>query len=70
MSKAIAEVFADAKHAPTSFEPEDWIGGFQFARAAIAERLADRLARMDASFDKAKFLEQCDVVGDEESEEA
>ena len=38
MSKAIAEVFADAKHAPTSFEPEDWIGGFQFARAAIAER--------------------------------
>jgi len=68
MSKAIAEVFAEAKDAPTSFEPEEWIEGFQFARAAIAERLAGRFARMDASFDKDQFLKLCDIGAGEEAE--
>jgi len=67
MSRSIAEVFAEAKDAPTSFEPEDWIEGFQFARAAIAERLADCLARMDASFDKAQFLKTCNIGEVEDS---
>lgn len=63
MSKAIAEVFSDARHAPTSFEPEQWIEGFQFAREAIAHRLAQLFERMDASFDKQEFLKLCDLEG-------
>jgi rubrerythrin len=65
----IAGVFRDAKDAPTSFEPEEWIEGFQDARSMIAERIALRFKDLPG-FNEATFLLACDVaMSDEERAE-
>ena len=40
ITELIARVFKDAKDAPTSFEPEEWLEGFEDGRKIIAERIA------------------------------
>lgn len=60
----IAKVFSDAEDAPTSFEPEEWIEGFQYARSAIACRIALELG-MEGE-DKDQFLTACGIPEDEE----
>lgn len=37
----IAKIFADAKDAPTSFEDETWLEGFEDGRQIIAYRFAE-----------------------------
>jgi hypothetical protein len=44
---AIAGIFADAKDAPTSFEPEEWLEGFEDGRGMIAHRIALALPEAD-----------------------
>lgn len=58
----VAKVFSDAEDAPTSFEPEQWIEGFQFARSAIACRIADELGLVDEARDQ--FLTACGIPED------
>lgn len=54
----VAETFAAAKEAPTSFEDEQWLEGFEAARRMIAERLA---AALDDD-DRESFLQSADVA--------
>lgn len=57
-SAQIAKIFADAKDAPTSFENEDWLEGFEDARQIIAFRFASTLFPDDVKAQR-KF---CDVA--------
>ena len=60
-SSDIAKVFAAAKDAPTSFESEEWLGGFEFARQTLACRLAVRLLPMP---EQEAFMDACGVPED------
>lgn len=60
----VASVFKDAKGAPTSFEDQEWIEGFQDGRAIIAYRLALDL-KDTPGFDPDAFIKACDIMGDE-----
>lgn len=56
----VAKVFAESKDAPTSFEDETWIEGFQDGRAIVAERMALRFKSIPG-FDELKFINACKV---------
>lgn len=60
----IAKVFSDAKDAPTSFEPEEWLEGFEDGRQIIAERIALEL-QIVPGFDELAFRKACDLTLDE-----
>lgn len=53
----VARVFAEAKDAPSSFESEDWLEGFEDGRCMIAVRLALDLPEPE----RAAFLTACAV---------
>jgi hypothetical protein len=58
----VADVLKLAKDAPTSFEPEQWLEGFEDGRKMIAERVALVLKQANiVGFDYATFLTTCDV---------
>ena len=64
----VADVFRDARDAPTSFEDQRWLDGFEDGRRIIAERLSLRLGGL-RSFDRDRFLKACDVVEEASEEE-
>jgi hypothetical protein len=56
----VAPVFRDAEDAPTSFEPEEWLEGFEDGRQMVAERIAQTLK--DAGLvDYEQFMAACGV---------
>lgn len=58
----VARVFREAKDAPTSFEDEKWLDGFEDGRQIIGERVALELNRAGMSgFDERQFREDCDL---------
>jgi hypothetical protein len=57
--QTVAATFRDAKDAPTSFEDQQWLEGFEFARLAIAERLALSLPESE----RLAFIVECNALG-------
>jgi hypothetical protein len=61
----VAMVFRDAKDAPTSFEDEEWLEGFESGRQMIAERVALHLSKAGiVGFDELQFRKACDLTLD------
>ena len=58
---SVAAVFAAAKDAPTSFEDQDWLEGFEAARCMIAVRMSMDLPQHEVE----TFLDVCLVPKDE-----
>lgn len=63
--KIVADTFALAKDAPTSFEDEQWLEGFEDARCMIAVRLAAELEQAGAIESASDFLDACGIPEDE-----
>jgi hypothetical protein len=62
----VAETFATAKDAPTSFEPQEWLEGFEAARCMIAVRLSTELEQAGAIESASSFLDDCGIPEDTE----
>jgi len=66
--KIMAETFALAEDAPTSFEDEEWLDGFEAARCMIAARLAENLERAGVIESASAFLDACGIPEDDAGE--
>lgn len=64
----VVKTFADAKNAPTSFEDEQWLEGFEFARRFIATHLAESLEKAGMIESASEFLDACGISEMESSE--
>lgn len=63
--KIVAATFALAKGAPTSFESEEWLEGFEDARCMIAVRISAELEQAGLIESASAFLDDCDIPEDE-----
>lgn len=63
--KIVTETFALAEDAPTSFEDEQWLEGFEDARQMIAVRLSEQLEQAGAIESASDFLDACGIPEDE-----
>lgn len=62
----VAKTFALAEDAPTSFEDENWLEGFEAARCMIAVRLSAELERAGLLESASDFLDDCGIPEDED----